>query len=124
MIRNSTFFSRDAKIFLSSSRPSLEKIAGTVEKRAGNAMTYNDSILELARIIGSANPKPREVLSPLHLLDFTSDERVLTELRKSISTTKISRIIPIDIPSSALLTSLKAKIGGHKIHDAVEVLVF
>ena len=91
---------------------------------AGAAITYNDCILELASIIGNANPKPKEVLSPLHLLDFTSEERVLTVIIKSIRTTKISRRVPIEIPSLTLLTSLKARIGGHKMQDAVEILVF
>ena len=90
---------------------------------AGIPMIRNDSALGLVRTTGSARPKPKVVISPLHLLEFTSERRMCLEDEKSAAEVRTRRITAPRFPSSIRLTSAKASIGGHAIQHAVEILV-
>ena len=75
------------------------------------------------RPTGSARPKPKVVISPLHLLEFTSERRMCLEDANSAAEVRTRIITAPRFPSSIRLASANASVGGHAIQHAVEILV-
>ena len=90
---------------------------------AGIPMIRNDSAVGLVRTTGSARPKPKVVIRPLHLLEFTSELRMCLEAANSAAEVRTRIITAPRLPSSIRLASANASIGGHAIQHAVEILV-
>ena len=91
--------------------------------KAGIPTIRSDSALGVVRTIGSARPKPKVVISPLHLLEFTSDRSMYLEDENSATEARTRRITATGFPSSFRLTSANASIGGHATQHTVEILV-
>ena len=101
----------------------MERRGGIVVSVAGYPTIRKDSVLGLVSTMGIASPKPKVVISPLHLIELTSDRRICLEEENSAAETKTRRAIAARFPSPIRFNSANASKGGHAMQHAVETLV-